>query len=90
MAVVATVETAVTARLVAPIQMIFVVLIQVLIAANLVKLVVRGLVVRLLNVVMMERASLLVRGVVSARTAHVSLKIVSVAIAKSAMLTASA
>jgi hypothetical protein len=56
MVVVAIVATAVTARHVVAIQTMCVVQIQVLIAANLVKLVVRGLVVGLLNVVMMEHA----------------------------------
>ena len=56
MATVAIVETVVIAQHVAAIQTIFVVQIQVLIAANLVKLVVRGLVVCLVNVVIMARA----------------------------------
>jgi hypothetical protein len=56
MTTVAIVATAVTAQHAAVIQTMCVVQIQVLIAANLVKLVVRDLVVRLVNVVMMERA----------------------------------
>jgi hypothetical protein len=53
---VAIVETAVTARHVAPIQTMCVVRIQVIIAASMVKLVARGIVALLVNVVMMARA----------------------------------